>query len=519
MPTIRYAETVLTTRGDLIVHNGVDTMIRLPLGTSGQVLTSDGLDVVWQDPAPLSAPVVTGGMTLRGDLLLQNTSGTQPSLQLSEDPDNGTNKITIKAPASLASDYTFELPAVLGSEGQVLAVAAGGELEWITAGGGAEAPLTLTGSTDAVQLKVVANATQTSDIFQILASDGTTQLLDFTSAGALSVYNSSGAGGTVVVPASTTVAGYVQLNEATNNGSNWVRVSAPTAVSGNRTFYLPTTTNITGGLLYSDSTESSTWLSPTTGCILVGASSSSWTSSASATEFFLDRTNDRVGIGTGSPAYKFEVSSSQAASPIARLTHSHATTPNGIHLDFSGGSPDDNSNYFLRCEDSTADRLFIYSDGDIQNHDNSYGAISDERLKENIVDSTPKLQDLMRVRIRHYNFKDDPTKQKQLGVIAQELEDVFPGLVKTHAATEARYVTYEAEPEVTETRSVLDADGNPTAEKETVVLHEAIPERTVLVEEAKPEYKSVQYSVFVPMLIKAIQEQQVQIERLKALLM
>jgi hypothetical protein len=89
-------------------------------------------------------------------------------------------------------------------------------------------------------------------------------------------------------------------------------------------------------------------------------------------------------------------------------------------------------------------------------------AISDVSLKENIVDATPKLNNLLGVKIRNYNLKGDSTKQ--LGVVAQELEEIFTAMVETN--TEG--------------------------------------------------LKSVKYSIFVPMLIKAIQEQQTQIEALKA---
>ena len=100
-------------------------------------------------------------------------------------------------------------------------------------------------------------------------------------------------------------------------------------------------------------------------------------------------------------------------------------------------------------------------DGDLQNTNNSYGAISDERLKENIVDATPKLDDLQKVRIVNYNLLEQ--EDKHIGVVAQELEEVFPSLVKE------------------------DDEG----------------------------IKSVKYSVFVPMLIKGMQEQQAKIVALE----
>jgi len=109
----------------------------------------------------------------------------------------------------------------------------------------------------------------------------------------------------------------------------------------------------------------------------------------------------------------------------------------------------------------TTNNILIYGNGNVQNANNSYGAISDIKLKENIVDASPKLDDLLKVKIRNYNLIGDETKQ--IGVIAQELEEIFP--------------------------SMIDEDKEGT--------------------------KGVKYSVFVPMLIKAIQEQQAQIEELK----
>ena len=44
-------------------------------------------------------------------------------------------------------------------------------------------------------------------------------------------------------------------------------------------------------------------------------------------------------------------------------------------------------------------------DGDVQNTNNRYGAISDSKLKENIVDARSQWDDIKDVRVRNYNFK------------------------------------------------------------------------------------------------------------------
>jgi serine acetyltransferase len=114
---------------------------------------------------------------------------------------------------------------------------------------------------------------------------------------------------------------------------------------------------------------------------------------------------------------------------------------------------------------AAAVRFIVQDSGNVQNTNNSYGAVSDIKLKENIVDCSPKLEDLCKVKIRQYNLKSDQT-HKQIGVIAQELEQVFAGMV--------------------EESTDRDESGDDLGTKT----------------------KTVKYSVFVPMLIKAIQEQQ-----------
>ena len=132
---------------------------------------------------------------------------------------------------------------------------------------------------------------------------------------------------------------------------------------------------------------------------------------------------------------------------------------------------------------SGTNRFIVFANGNVQNSNNSYGQLSDIKLKENVADATPKLNDLLKVKVKNFNFIGENTKQ--IGVIAQELEKIFPSMIDESPDTEDREVT--------------DEEGNVTNEK--------VDLGTVT--------KSVKYSVFTPMLIKAIQEQQAQIELLK----
>ena len=73
----------------------------------------------------------------------------------------------------------------------------------------------------------------------------------------------------------------------------------------------------------------------------------------------------------------------------------------------------------------------VYTNGNVQNTNDSYGQISDIKLKENIVDAGSQWDDFKAVRFRKYNFKEETGHEThtQLGVIAQELELTSPGLV------------------------------------------------------------------------------------------
>lgn len=93
--------------------------------TASAIVARDGSGNFAAGTATLAAVVV-------GDILLQNSSGAQPELRLSEDPDNGTSKVIIKAPAALSGDVTLTLPDSDGGANQVLTTDGSGVLSWST---------------------------------------------------------------------------------------------------------------------------------------------------------------------------------------------------------------------------------------------------------------------------------------------------------------------------------------------------------------------------------------------------
>jgi hypothetical protein len=83
----------------------------------------------------------------------------------------------------------------------------------------------------------------------------------------------------------------------------------------------------------------------------------------------------------------------------------------------------------------------VYNTGQYQNTwrgfsydgNNDIDWYSDRKLKKDIVDAEPMLDRLMQVSFRRYRWKDisDPAAKPEFGVIAQEVEPLFPDLVAT----------------------------------------------------------------------------------------
>jgi hypothetical protein len=110
-----------------------------------------------------------------------------------------------------------------------------------------------------------------------------------------------------------------------------------------------------------------------------------------------------------------------------------------IHTD----QPNSGNNWFLRGyanaalhDNSNAITGFdIYTNGDMRNANGVYGTLtSDARLKENVVDASGKLQDLLSLKVK--NFNRIGHDKKQIGFIAQEFEQVFPSLVSSEDTRE-----------------------------------------------------------------------------------
>ena len=134
------------------------------------------------------------------------------------------------------------------------------------------------------------------------------------------------------------------------------------------------------------------------------------------------------------------------------------------------------TNWFFNARGNGSARFRVYTNGNVVNTNNSYGSISDVKLKENIVDSGSQWDDIKALTVRKYSMKaDNLDAPNMIGVIAQEVEAAgMGGLV---------FETPDATPD------------NPDAEGTT---------------------KQVNYSILYMKAVKALQEAMDRIETLEA---
>jgi hypothetical protein len=103
--------------------------------------------------------------------------------------------------------------------------------------------------------------------------------------------------------------------------------------------------------------------------------------------------------------------------------------PRGIYQEYTAASPNGTANQFLYCADSTALRMEVRSNGGIANYATNNVVLSDVRLKKDITPLESVWNKIKNIEIVKYKFKDQTHDDFNMGVIAQQVEDVAPELI------------------------------------------------------------------------------------------
>jgi len=432
----------------------------------------------------------TGEATVLGGNLTLNAQG---DLRLADA--DSSNFIALQAPATISSNVTLTLPSADGTNGQALTTNGSGTLSFTTISttsdkiteGNTEAEVVDTGSNghfkvttegterfrcDSSGRLLVGTATARSNFnntadttrLQVEGTDAATSSLSLVcnNGGGVpvaSLHLAKNAGGSI--GSNSAVANNWDLGDirfSGNDGTEFVEAaSIACEVDGT-----PGANDMPGRLVFSTTADGAS--SPTERVRITNGGFFKATNSGS----YPDGTADDYGHyfthnRTSGPVLYIRADSSSYADSnesALRVLVNRSTTNGTFNIaEFRNGN--------------ASGRCFIKDSGNLQNTNNSYGSLSDIKLKENIADAQSQWDDIKAIEVKSYNFISKPD-ERQIGVIAQQVEQVSPGLVE-------------------QTRD-FDEDGNDLG---TVT-------------------KGVKYSVLYMKAVKALQEAMERIETLEA---
>jgi hypothetical protein len=203
--------------------------------------------------------------------------------------------------------------------------------------------------------------------------------------------------------------------------------------------------------------------------------SSNWSSLSSSTRMTIDQSGN-VGIGTSTPTTqgKFHVSLGDLAADGTAFYGIKWVTGNTMQAHMHRWGASNNALYVTNAGTNNLTGVFLATNA------TSWTSSSDRRLKENIVETTYGLNEILKLSVKEYNFKTTESKDKRIGFLAQEVYQVIPEIV--HKGDDGEY------------------RGSGNAE-----------------ESAKLGFSpwGLDYTSMIPVLVKATQELHQQMEQLK----
>jgi hypothetical protein len=125
--------------------------------------------------------------------------------------------------------------------------------------------------------------------------------------------------------------------------------------------------------------------------------------------------------GNTSNSYEMIISNF-AASPASQYI---------LDLRFSSSTPNNSNARFWNCEDSTANRAYMRSDGGLANYQSNNTNLSDIRTKKDITLIESYWDKFKAMEIVKFRYKDQTHDDFNIGVIAQQVESVAPEFIDT----------------------------------------------------------------------------------------
>lgn len=419
-PGINAGASGLTSTGGLTVTNGNTTLA----GTLGVATTS---------------PAGTVGVV--GDVIIGNQAST------------GTTG-TMRLVSSAGVNYIQSAQAATASSAATLVVCSyGGGSEFMRAQS-AGVGIGNINSTPSARLHVheatASTATQillTSAVTGFTSSDGVALRLDASGGSSLWNYENTG----MLFATNNTEKMRIEAGGNVGIGTTSPQANARLDVSGGGIRFRSGT--------YTPGTDTAGILNSTTGGVTTISSRHSTSSeiqcrvtdSGGTDTLKLRLTADGLGVNTSPPTCQFEVTET-IAGITGRFNNTNAS-PFGIAVIYTN-TPNGTANNFLRCADTANAtlRAEIRSNGGISNFTANNVALSDERVKTDIAPLESQWDTIKQIEIVEFKYRDQTHTDRNIGVIAQQVETVNPVWVET----EGWESTIDGEP--TALKAVYDED-------------------------------------------------------------
>ena len=155
-----------------------------------------------------------------------------------------------------------------------------------------------------------------------------------------------------------------------------------------------------------------------------------------STERMRISSSGNVLIGQTSPngAESLGVTGSVSGSEVVRFYCSHASNPYGLAIVYPNANPNGTANEFIGCYSTGSTiKMSVRSNGGIANYSANNVNLSDAREKTNIELAGSYLDKICSIPVKTFNYIDQNLEEDgglTLGVIAQDVEEVAPELVK-----------------------------------------------------------------------------------------
>lgn len=385
------------------------------------VPNSQGTTLISVNPKDFS---VVGNLTVGGNLTV-NGAIVGPlatrALRLLEDPSSGTDAITFQAPFSLPGDYTLTWPANAGLASQLLATDGFGNLSWTSAGAGSGDVLSTGNMVSATMLLGTLNGFDLN-----LISNGTARIV-LASGGAITMTNNV----TVSTGNVTLSSGNIALTNSTSSATGNI------TKGGTRFLHNFGTNNIFAGtssgnfaLSGSDNSAlgSSTLASLTTG------NRNTVIGSGAGLNFTTGTDNTLIGYNAGSALTVGNFGNIFIGSGQTGTAGDVTTIRIG---NVTGGAS-------TACYiDGIASATVGASSAVLINSSGKLGTlVSSRRYKDNIQDLESVTENFMLLRPVSFVYKNDATQTQQCGLIAEEVEPLFPELITHNQQGAAETVQY-----------------------------------------------------------------------------